>query len=247
MVDNKTLAALKSLLNNGGGGGGGGGVQSDWNQMDDTAADFIKNKPFGDIFTVVLEEQELAFDPEGGLVAMVDTPIQANDTVTVVFDGVEYTSTAVFVAALGGTFFGNLSIPGLTQNNTGEPFCGAYMDGMLIFITQDEANHTVKVSVLEIAQIPDKYFTVVKFYINPFSGKYLYTDFNCTTKATMGDMPDHANINIGYVPEGLNIAWYSPNYVTSQEYNTAFGYGSVTINMGGTFDTFYTAEYTPET
>lgn len=28
------------------GGGGGASVQSDWNQTDETAADFIKNKPF---------------------------------------------------------------------------------------------------------------------------------------------------------------------------------------------------------
>lgn len=33
------------------GGGTGGSVQSDWNQNDSSAADFIKNKPFGDIPT----------------------------------------------------------------------------------------------------------------------------------------------------------------------------------------------------
>ena len=27
-------------------GGGGGGVQPDWNQNDETAADYVKNKPF---------------------------------------------------------------------------------------------------------------------------------------------------------------------------------------------------------
>ena len=27
-------------------GGGGGGVQPDWNQNNDTAADYIKNRPF---------------------------------------------------------------------------------------------------------------------------------------------------------------------------------------------------------
>lgn len=33
------------------GGGSGGGTQSDWNQTDSSAADFIKNKPFGDMPT----------------------------------------------------------------------------------------------------------------------------------------------------------------------------------------------------
>ncbi len=31
-------------------GGGGTSVQSDWNQTDETAADFIKNKPFGEMY-----------------------------------------------------------------------------------------------------------------------------------------------------------------------------------------------------
>lgn len=33
------------------GGGSGGGTQSDWNQTDSSAADFINNKPFGDMPT----------------------------------------------------------------------------------------------------------------------------------------------------------------------------------------------------
>ena len=41
-------------------GGGGGGVQPDWNQNDETALDYVKNRPFytGDpVETVLLEEQ----------------------------------------------------------------------------------------------------------------------------------------------------------------------------------------------
>ena len=38
---------LKQYGGSGGsGGGGGGGVQSDWNQNDENAADFVKNRPF---------------------------------------------------------------------------------------------------------------------------------------------------------------------------------------------------------
>lgn len=36
-----------SEIGNIGGGGGGSGVQPDWNQNDETAPDYIKNKPFG--------------------------------------------------------------------------------------------------------------------------------------------------------------------------------------------------------
>lgn len=50
--------------------GGGVSVQADWNQTDENAADFIKNKPFGEVPIVILEEQELAFNAEtGGMMA----------------------------------------------------------------------------------------------------------------------------------------------------------------------------------
>lgn len=45
------ITRMERFLKEYGGGsssGGGGGVQPDWNQTDETAADFIKNKPFGD-------------------------------------------------------------------------------------------------------------------------------------------------------------------------------------------------------
>ena len=46
------------------GGGGGGGVQPDWNQNDETAADYVKNRPFytGDpVETVCVEESTVLF------------------------------------------------------------------------------------------------------------------------------------------------------------------------------------------
>lgn len=52
-----------------GGSGGGSSVQSDWNQNDETQPDFIKNKPFGDVYgdTVTVpmmsEEEFNALDP----------------------------------------------------------------------------------------------------------------------------------------------------------------------------------------
>lgn len=42
---------LERIAQNSGGGSGGNSVQSDWNQTDSSAADFIKNKPFGDMPT----------------------------------------------------------------------------------------------------------------------------------------------------------------------------------------------------
>ena len=54
--------------------GGGGSVQPDWNQNDETAADYVKNRPFytGDpVETVLVEESTVSFAADGGGVYMV--------------------------------------------------------------------------------------------------------------------------------------------------------------------------------
>lgn len=59
--------AVTNLIAETQGGGGGASVQSDWNQTDETAADFIKNKPFYDnrVETVIIEEAEYVPDSSG--------------------------------------------------------------------------------------------------------------------------------------------------------------------------------------
>ena len=49
--------------------GGGGQVQPDWNQNDETAPDYVKNRPFytGDpVGTVMVEESTVSFATAGG-------------------------------------------------------------------------------------------------------------------------------------------------------------------------------------
>lgn len=49
LPDRLMSTLLGALCDNvGSGGGSGGSVQTDWNQTDETAADFLKNKPFGE-------------------------------------------------------------------------------------------------------------------------------------------------------------------------------------------------------
>ena len=48
---------------------GGGGAQPDWNQNDETAADYVKNRPFytGDpVETVLVEESTIEFVEQDG-------------------------------------------------------------------------------------------------------------------------------------------------------------------------------------
>ena len=49
------------------GEGGGASVQSDWNQTDETAPDFLKNKPFGDVLTEIIPETEFVGELSDGV------------------------------------------------------------------------------------------------------------------------------------------------------------------------------------
>lgn len=86
------------------GGGTGGSVQSDWNQNDETAADFIKNKPFYDEFNPKLfdgnvelsDAGDYIFDPYFELISGTVYSVNYGGTVytlpasTVNLDGIDY-------------------------------------------------------------------------------------------------------------------------------------------------------------
>ena len=144
--------------------GGGGGVQPDWNQNDETATDYIKNRPFytGDpVETVFVEESTVSFSESGG---MYSAQIQSNfeatvgQTYKVTWDGAVY--ECVCIDYSGATVIGNLSIMG-AGSDTGEPFLMRVDNGkaIQIFTADTSASHTfsISVSIAEVIQIPDKY------------------------------------------------------------------------------------------
>ena len=147
-------------------GGGGGGVQPDWSQNDETATDYIKNRPFytGDpAETVLVEESTVSFSGSDG---MYSAQIQSNfeatvgQTYKVTWDGAVYECACVNFS--GTPFIGNLSIPGF-GSDTGEPFLMGINNGSRIGIyTKDaSASHTISISgsIAEVIQIPDKYIS----------------------------------------------------------------------------------------
>ena len=147
-------------------GGGGGSAQSDWNQNDSTATDYIKNRPFytGDTSeTVLVEESTVSFSGSGG---MYSAQIQSNfeatvgETYKVTWDGATY--ECVCVDFRNSLFIGNLSIAG-AGSDTGEPFLMRINNGSGIEIyTKDaSASHTISISgsIAEVVQIPDKYIS----------------------------------------------------------------------------------------
>ena len=149
-----------------GSSGGGGGVQPDWNQNNDTAADYIKNRPFytGDpVETVFVEESTVSFSGSGG---MYSAQIQSNfeatagETYKVSWDGAVYERVCVNFG--NSLFIGNLSIMG-AGSDTGEPFLMGIANGNRIEIyTKDaSASHTISISgsIAEVIQFPDKYIS----------------------------------------------------------------------------------------
>lgn len=139
-------------------------LQSDWNQNDPEAADYVKNRPFytGDpVETVLVEESTVPFEDDGGIyIGNFSSTFEATvgETYNVSWDGYEYKCTCVDVD--GGHIIGNLSIFGAGPDS-GEPFVMAVKDGMGIFIGTAAAStsHTFSISgiVAPIVKIPAKY------------------------------------------------------------------------------------------
>lgn len=146
--------------------GSSGGVQSDWNQNDSTAADYIKNRPFytGDtVETVLVQETTVPFSGSDGLYsAQIQSNFEATvgETYKVSWDGATYECVCVDFRSV--LFIGNLSIA-FGGSDTGEPFLMGINNGSGIGIyTKDtSASHTISISwsIAEVTQIPDKYIS----------------------------------------------------------------------------------------
>ena len=151
----------------GGNGGSQSGVQSDWNQNDETASDYVKNRPFYSEVTetVLVEESTLAFTSlhPGIYYSAIQSTFNpvAGETYNVSWDGTTY--ECVCVTANGYPIIGNLSIIGAGAD-TGEPFIISPIaddSGIEIYTSDTSASHTISISgfVGEVVQIPDKYIS----------------------------------------------------------------------------------------
>lgn len=152
---------------------GSGGVQSDWNQNDSTAADYVKNRPFyadNPVETVFVEERTELFydDGDGRYYADFESTFvpTGGEIYTVSWDGAVYESACVEdedIEANPMYLIGNLSIDGL-GSDTGEPFIFTiYANGSISVATKDtSASHTFSISRIdiEIVKIPTKYLPV---------------------------------------------------------------------------------------
>ena len=149
------LAAIQGLS--------GGQVQTDWNQNDATAKDYIKNRPGGYMSNpheeYLLNATKYAFSNIFGNVG-VETlpeiiPISGNTEYMVEWDGIPYRLTAKNIEGSdGAAFIGNAALI-QTGADTKEPFCIVTINDRVTQITAAVATeHTVAISTFVSSVIP---------------------------------------------------------------------------------------------
>ena len=161
--DVTTLALAKSYTNQH--GGGGGQVQPDWNQNDETALDYVKNRPFYTgvtVETVLVEESTVSFAPADGVyMGQLESTFvpTVGETYKVSWDGIDYECTCIEFNS--SPLLGNINILFGEPDPDGEPFAiGTFNGAELRIITSDtSASHTFSISgrVPEVVKIDEKY------------------------------------------------------------------------------------------
>lgn len=212
----------------------------------------IKDKPFGETRTVILEEQDVLFEYDEGMnghVAYIPCGVELHeaDYLRVVYDGEESITQIKMNPDLGDMMlFGNIGAMGIPGHpDTGEAFTAMYMSGTICIMSIDGSdNHTISISKLSIAPIPNAYLHKTIFYTSGISSDpYIYTDALMTKKANRGDIPSIENIILSYAG---GIVQLNPVAVV-YGYDGGSAYDSILTYMNYGFSSFYTAEYDPAT
>lgn len=142
-------------------------VQSDWAQLDETAVDYIKNKPFGEsihIGEALFDKATVEKDSSTVKIsnfAVFD--IRLDKYYYVVFDNIEYCCKSVSYS--GRRWLGNLVYAYPFKDNTGEPFlieynCVAGVSTSRYLYCEDNS-HTIQIfnAEYDVVPIAEKYIT----------------------------------------------------------------------------------------
>ena len=124
-------------------------AQANWNQNDETAADFVKNRPFYSetvehAETVLLEETIINTSPCA--ISEYAAPFVVGDNYKVTWDGTVYECVAYQCDS--SIAIGNSSIVGSSEGDSIDVdfFVGITSSGMLIFNNRSQSTHTISIS-----------------------------------------------------------------------------------------------------
>ena len=121
----------------GGNTGSQSGAQPDWNQSDETAPDYVKNRPFYEETetTPILESQQIDFSQS----FRIPTSIVKGNTYLITWDGTDYTITATEKEIIAGEIY----IPYLEQAD------GLFRIEGVTMRAADNGIHTVAISLVD--------------------------------------------------------------------------------------------------
>ena len=222
--DKKNIYRSKPVMNVDTVGSSGGGVQSDWNQNDSTAADYVKNRPFYTAWpvpTVLIEETTAPFEDVGGghyyTLIQSTNILSAGETYIVSWDGTLYESVCADVDGLPA--IGNLSIVA-GGSDTGEPFVIYENNSIQIATLNTSASHTISISRLgapEVVKIDEKYLPTI---LAP-----IYIIKNASTYAVASNPTFSSSIT-------FEEAWKLPPNILASRLNLAFDASSAERGWG---------------
>ena len=188
-------------------------VQSDWNQNDETAVDYVKNRPFytgNPVETVLVEESTLTFREVGDGIYATEIPptflATAGKTYTVYWDSTSYECTCVDI---GYPVLGNLSIA-FDGSDTGEPFVILMSNEYIVIYASDtSASHTFSISKVapEVVKVDTKYLPFMpkprgKSYLTFSSQNIFSLETSGNTKTWNGTLEYFSSDNTWAVWEG---------------------------------------------
>ena len=147
----------------------GGGSQTDWNQNDETAADYVKNRPFYDNSkeTILMEESTLSFTYVAQGIYTTTLPetvmLVAGKTYNNCYDGVTYTCVAYLYN--DSVIVGDRNMAAGNMGESIDSFCIQFINNVwTMAIRKTGDSHTVSIKSIDedIKKIDEKYLPSVK-------------------------------------------------------------------------------------
>ena len=236
--DNITIAADGKTIS------ATGGVQSDWNQNDSTAADYVKNRPFytGDpVETVIIPTTTVAFSDMKGTMAATwpeNFALVGGQTYKVSWDGTDYVCTGILSHNI--PFLGNLGIA-QAGDNTGEPFIFINQGQWLVASTESATEHIIGIKTVStpIVQIDTKYLpeaTNTSPGITKTQVRNLDTTKSYSTEELKEIYQDVRDGTAIYLARGEVITYISYNYYDMFTYVLSSGQKETVRLVDGVWD-----------
>lgn len=240
------------------GGGSSGTAQSDWNQTDSSAADFIKNKPFGDMptggdtlywdgNTEGLVSSESFYKVSDAVPTMDDL---ANGAVLGISDSeiFEIPADAIMDGTVDGfpcIMIGEVFVALEDETNLD----GFYFPQKGVYFACGDGSYISSLTIPGYTGFPvtkkieEKYLPEPTTFYAGLEDSYLYTDVNCTVKATAAELrASMPNLLIS----AMGAMTYYPAFVYDAGTHMTVMAVVATHDGMAIAGEFYTAEYVPE-